>query len=188
MSETIVQTAILVFAAGIVGFALGCLVARLFATSASGEQAPAGAQASAQPPPARASTAAQPAASASAPAEPVAAAAAAPQSEQAQAATSSSQPVSASAAPAAGQEGTDKPLVLAAPRDGSADNLQQIKGVGPELEQMLNGFGIYHLDQIANWTRDNVAWMLGNPNVQRSGRGRTDLEDWVAQANELSGK
>ena len=40
-----------------------------------------------------------------------------------------------------------------APREGGADDLKKIKGVGPKLEELLHGLGIYHFDQIAAWTR-----------------------------------
>src|SRR6056297_1340009 len=58
------------------------------------------------------------------------------------------------------KEGTEegaRPEVLSAPRDGQADDLKQIKGIGPKLETMLNEMGFYHFDQIAGWSADEVA-------------------------------
>ena len=45
----------------------------------------------------------------------------------------------------------EKPAGLDAAREGGADDLKKIKGVGPKLEKMLNGMGFYHFDQIAAW-------------------------------------
>jgi predicted flap endonuclease-1-like 5' DNA nuclease len=79
-------------------------------------------------------------------------------------------------------EGT-KPEMLSAPRGGTADNLKEIKGVGPKLEKMLHGMGFYHFDQIANWTPDEVAWV----NANLTGfKGRVTRDDWVAQAKILA--
>ena len=49
----------------------------------------------------------------------------------------------AAAKPAAQNEAPDgaKPQALDGPRDGKADDLKQIKGVGPKLEGLLNGLG-----------------------------------------------
>ncbi|RVT84574.1 endonuclease [Rhodobacteraceae bacterium CCMM004] len=76
-----------------------------------------------------------------------------------------------------------KPATLDAPRDGEADDLKKIKGVGPKLEEMLNGMGFYHFDQIAGWTADEVAWVDQN---LEGFKGRVSRDDWVAQARTLS--
>jgi len=84
-------------------------------------------------------------------------------------------------------EGTDegeKPSVLTAARDGGADDLKKIKGVGPKLEAVLNGMGFYHFDQIAAWTDQEVAW--GDANLEGF-RGRVSRDGWVAQAKLLAG-
>lgn len=74
------------------------------------------------------------------------------------------------------------PATLAAARDGQADDLKQIKGVGPKLEKQLNTAGFYHFDQIAAWTADEVAWV--DENVAGV-KGRATRDDWVAQARAL---
>lgn len=79
-------------------------------------------------------------------------------------------------------EGT-KPAALAAPRDGGADDLKRIKGVGPKLEQTCNSLGFYHFDQIAAWTADEVAWVDQN---LVGFKGRVSRDDWVAQAKLLA--
>lgn len=79
-------------------------------------------------------------------------------------------------------EGT-KPEMLAGPRDGGADNLKEIKGIGPKLEQLVNSMGVYHFDQIAQWTPDEVAWV----NANLTGfKGRVTRDDWIAQAKILA--
>lgn len=84
------------------------------------------------------------------------------------------------------QEGTDegrKPQVLSAPQDGQADDLKQIKGVGPKLEQLLNSMGFYHFKQIASWTADEVAWVDAN---LKGFKGRVSRDNWVDQAKILA--
>ena len=79
-------------------------------------------------------------------------------------------------------EGT-KPEMLAGPRDGGADNLKEIKGIGPKLEQLVNSMGVYHFDQIANWTPDEVAWV----NANLTGfKGRVTRDNWIDQAKILA--
>ncbi|EPX80461.1 NADH-ubiquinone oxidoreductase chain E [Salipiger mucosus] len=82
----------------------------------------------------------------------------------------------------AAAEGT-RPTALEAPRGGSADDLKQIKGVGPRLEELLHELGIYHFDQIAGWSADEVAWMDSN---LKGFRGRVSRDDWVGQAKSLA--
>ncbi|MEL6205968.1 MAG: NADH:ubiquinone oxidoreductase [Pseudomonadota bacterium] len=120
--------------------------------------------------------AAEPAAPAAPPAEsPTASASAAPAEE---AAPSSG---TASAAEEAAPIGT-KPTGLEGPRDGTADDLKQIKGVGPALEKLCNSLGFYHFDQIAAWTGEEVAWVDEH---LEGFKGRVTRDDWVAQAKAL---
>ncbi|WP_102223087.1 hypothetical protein [Acidimangrovimonas sediminis] len=77
-----------------------------------------------------------------------------------------------------------KPGVLSEPRGGKADDLKRIKGVGPKLEQALNAMGVYHLDQIAGWSAEEIAWVDEN---LEGFRGRVTRDDWVAQARTLAG-
>lgn len=76
-----------------------------------------------------------------------------------------------------------RPPGLDGARAGKPDDLTRIKGVGPGNSQRLNALGIYHFDQIAAWTRDEITWVgtyLAFP-------GRIDRENWVGQAQSLSG-
>ena len=75
-----------------------------------------------------------------------------------------------------------EPLLLSAPRDGQKDNLTRIKGIGVKIEEALNTIGIYHFDQIANWTEENIAWADNNLGFP----GRAKREQWVEQAKALA--
>lgn len=93
----------------------------------------------------------------------------------------------ASAAPVATQSATAastgaRPAGLNGPRAGGADDLKRIKGIGPKLEQQCHAMGIYHFDQIAGWTADEIAWV--NQNLEGF-TGRVVRDDWVAQARQL---
>lgn len=76
-----------------------------------------------------------------------------------------------------------KPALLAAAREGGADDLKKIKGVGPKLEESLNEIGVWHFDQIASWNADEVAW-IDTHLVQF--KGRCSRDEWVAQAKVLA--
>jgi NADH-quinone oxidoreductase subunit E len=90
----------------------------------------------------------------------------------------------APAAPAAATAVPAKPPTLAAARGGKPDDLKQIKGIGPKLEEMLHSMGYFHFDQIAAWTPAEVAWMDEN---LEGFRGRVTRDEWVAQARILAG-
>lgn len=76
-----------------------------------------------------------------------------------------------------------KPATLSEPRNGQADNLKQIKGIGPKIEASLYAMGIFHIDQIAGWNKANIDWV----DAQLSFKGRIRRERWVEQALELAG-
>lgn len=75
-----------------------------------------------------------------------------------------------------------RPQGVAAPRGGLADDLTLITGVAPKIERTLNSLGIYHYEQIAGWSDENVAW------IDRflSFKGRIARERWVEQAAALA--
>ena len=75
-----------------------------------------------------------------------------------------------------------QPETLAAPRDGGADDLKKISGVGPKLEGVLNELGFYHYDQIAAWGANEIAWV----DSRLKFKGRIERDDWMAQAAELA--
>lgn len=76
-----------------------------------------------------------------------------------------------------------KPAALSAPRGGAADDLKQIKGVGPKLEELCHGLGFYHFDQIAGWSAAEVAWVDEN---LKGFKGRVSRDNWVEQAKTLA--
>ncbi|MBR9765214.1 MAG: NADH-quinone oxidoreductase subunit E [Rhodobacteraceae bacterium] len=77
----------------------------------------------------------------------------------------------------------EKPEALDGPRDGTADDLKKISGVGPKLESVLNDIGVYHFDQIAAWDAAQVAWADQN---LVGFKGRVSRDDWVGQARALA--
>lgn len=75
--------------------------------------------------------------------------------------------------------GTKPELLTEAPEN--KDDLKNITGVGPKLEETLNKLGVFHFAQVAAWTADEVQWVDDN----LSFKGRIDRDDWVGQATEL---
>lgn len=66
---------------------------------------------------------------------------------------------------------------------GSADDLTQIKGLGPKLKTLLETLGITRFDQIASWSEadiDRIDAQLG------AFQGRIRRDNWVEQAKFLS--
>jgi predicted flap endonuclease-1-like 5' DNA nuclease len=76
-----------------------------------------------------------------------------------------------------------KPVFMTAARGGRPDDLKVIKGIGPKLEEMLHGMGVFHFDQIAAWTPAEVAWVDDN---LEGFKGRVTRDEWVAQARILA--
>ncbi|MDO6584962.1 endonuclease [Salipiger sp. 1_MG-2023] len=66
---------------------------------------------------------------------------------------------------------------------GGADDLRQIKGIGPALEAQLNELGVWSFEQIAEWNAPEIAWMDDN---LKGFRGRVSRDDWVGQARTLA--
>ncbi|GAA6207279.1 hypothetical protein NBRC116601_05720 [Cognatishimia sp. WU-CL00825] len=74
------------------------------------------------------------------------------------------------------------PETLGAARAGGADDLKQLKGVGPKLEATLNELGFYHFDQVAAWGAEEVAWV----DSRLSFKGRIERDGWIDQAKKLA--
>lgn len=75
------------------------------------------------------------------------------------------------------------PEMLTAPRGGKADDLKQIRGIGPKLEALLNEVGVWHFDQIAAWKARDIAHV----DERLVGfRGRITRDEWVKQARVLA--
>ena len=75
-----------------------------------------------------------------------------------------------------------RPLGLAAPRGGVADDLKRIKGIGKQNEARLHGLGVWHFDQIAAWSAENVKWV----GSYLAFSGRIDREKWISQSTDLA--
>ncbi len=84
---------------------------------------------------------------------------------------------------AAVQKAPTKPQGLTAARGGKADDLKQIKGIGPKLEKLCNSLGFYHYDQIANWAAAEIEWVDEN---LAGFKGRVTRDTWVQQAKILA--
>jgi predicted flap endonuclease-1-like 5' DNA nuclease len=164
------------FAAAVIFFLMGTILSLLFLKPLSGPVEP-GKMAHADPAPTVPSMAPlrsnKPTAAASSTPAPAPAAAPAP------APAPEPAPAPAAADPGPGT----RPEALDGPRDGGADDLKKIKGVGPKLEKLCNKLGFYHFDQIAAWTADEVAWVDQN---LEGFKGRVTRDNWVEQARLLA--
>jgi predicted flap endonuclease-1-like 5' DNA nuclease len=66
---------------------------------------------------------------------------------------------------------------------GAADDLLKIKGIGPKLNEVLNGLGVTRFDQIANWTTDDVDKVDDHLGAFKD---RIGQEEWIPQARLLA--
>lgn len=62
------------------------------------------------------------------------------------------------------------------------DDLKLISGIGPKLEKVLNGLGVWTYRQIAAWTPQEVAWV----DDYMQFRGRIERDGWIGQAAGLA--
>ena len=75
-----------------------------------------------------------------------------------------------------------RPELLKKPH-GKADDLKLIWGVGPALEKLLNKIGIWHFDQIANWSAKELGWV---DEKLEGFKGRAKRDEWVKQSKKLA--
>jgi len=160
-----------VFASAVIGVVIGVAVA--IALALGWREPQAGPQATPAP-------TAKPAAAAK-PTTAAKPATAAPKPKAAAPKAKAAAPKATKAAAAPKKDGT--PEFLSAPREGGPDDLKQIKGVGPKLEQTLHNMGLYHFDQIASWGPNEQAWVDDN---LAGFKGRATRDDWVNQAKTLA--
>jgi predicted flap endonuclease-1-like 5' DNA nuclease len=66
---------------------------------------------------------------------------------------------------------------------GKADDLLQLKGVGPKLNTLLNSLGVSRFDQIAAWGAKEIGIVDGHLG---SFKGRIGRDEWVEQAGLLA--
>ncbi len=76
-----------------------------------------------------------------------------------------------------------EPRILKSALYGTKDNLQQISGVGPKLEKLLNSNGVYYFWQVASWNERDIEII---DDRLEAFRGRIGRDDWVSQAKRLS--
>ncbi len=76
----------------------------------------------------------------------------------------------------------ERPAMLSAPEAGIPDDLKEISGIGLKIEDALNELGIFHFEQIAQWTEKNIEWIENF----LSFKGRVNRENWVGQAKILA--
>ena len=62
------------------------------------------------------------------------------------------------------------------------DDLKMISGVGPKIEGILNGLGVYKFDQVAKWKKAERDWVDGYLKF----KGRIIRDDRVSQAKAFS--
>jgi predicted flap endonuclease-1-like 5' DNA nuclease len=89
-------------------------------------------------------------------------------------------PVAPSPAPTLAK--MERPKGIAAARDGKADDLQRISGIGPKNESILHTLGFFHFDQIAAWTEAQISWVDDHLRFN----GRIKREEWSKQAGLLA--
>jgi NADH-quinone oxidoreductase subunit E len=75
-----------------------------------------------------------------------------------------------------------RPELLKKPH-GKADDLKLIWGVGPALEKLLNKIGIWHFDQIANWSSKELVWV---DEKLEGFKGRAKRDEWIKQSKKLA--
>jgi NADH-quinone oxidoreductase subunit E len=62
------------------------------------------------------------------------------------------------------------------------DDLKRITGIGPKLEAVLNGLGVWTYGQIAAWSPQEIAWV----DDYLAFKGRIGRDDWIGQAAKLA--
>jgi predicted flap endonuclease-1-like 5' DNA nuclease len=59
------------------------------------------------------------------------------------------------------------------------DDLTKVHGVGPKLERTLKGLGITSFRQIANFQKDDIAFVTA---ALDAFKGRIERDDWMSSA------
>ena len=77
-----------------------------------------------------------------------------------------------------------KPAAKPASRARRADDLKQISGIGPKIEQVLNSKGILSFAVIAGWSDEDAARI----DAELGFDGRIARDGWVGQAKALVAK
>ncbi|MCB1488835.1 MAG: 30S ribosomal protein S2, partial [Bauldia sp.] len=94
------------------------------------------------------------------------------------------EPQTMEAAQAAADEEDEPTGPLFETPEGEPDDLKKISGVGPVLEQKLHTLGITKLDQVANFSDEEIEKIDSALNF----KGRIQRDDWIGQARALIGE
>lgn len=89
--------------------------------------------------------------------------------------------------PAAGKavsQGAGGSAPRSMPRPQQPDDLKAITGIGPKLEEVLNGLGVWTHAQIAAWNAAEVEWIED----YLAFKGRIARDGWIEQAAGLSAR
>lgn len=87
---------------------------------------------------------------------------------------------SAADQPAASLDDKNRPKGIDKPAD--VDNLKMISGIGPKIEGILHGLGIYKFAQVGKWKKAERDWVDGYLRF----KGRIERDDWIKQAKALA--
>nr|WP_247672522.1 NrfD/PsrC family molybdoenzyme membrane anchor subunit [Aquimarina sp. MMG016] len=68
------------------------------------------------------------------------------------------------------------------PNTQTADDLKQVNGIGPKMEEKLNGIGIFTFDQVSKMTKTEYDLL---DSITGSFPGRAQRDDWAGQADKL---
>ncbi len=77
---------------------------------------------------------------------------------------------------------TEGPRLMKSASFGKKDDLKKISGVGPKLERLLNGIGVFYFWQVSSWSRDDVRQV---DDMLEVFKGRIERDEWVLQARTL---
>ena len=88
----------------------------------------------------------------------------------------------ATAADSTATSGTGELRFMDAP-NGQPDDLKKILGVGPVLEEKLNGMGVFHYSQVAGFSPSDIESI----NTHLNFPGRIERDEWIPQAKDLMG-
>ncbi len=91
-------------------------------------------------------------------------------------------PAKAKTAKTAKAADAGKPKAIRKP--ARPDDLKKISGVGPKIEGILNGLGIYKYEQVAGWKKAERDWVDDHLKF----KGRIERDEWVKQAKALAKK
>ncbi|MEM8486081.1 MAG: hypothetical protein AAF564_11065 [Bacteroidota bacterium] len=74
------------------------------------------------------------------------------------------------------------PRLMKSASFGKKDDLKKISGVGPKLERLLNGIGVFYFWQVASWSGKDVTEV---DDMLEVFKGRIERDNWVLQARTL---